>query len=62
MNCWTYLFLLPIVVSGCATVPKPLAVGAFAEVAPSAAQSSDNFVGQRVRWGGQYCQYGTGQE
>jgi len=52
MNRWTYLFLLPIAVSGCATVPKPLAVGAFAEVTPGVAQSSDHFVGQRVRWGG----------
>jgi outer membrane lipoprotein len=51
MNRWTILFLLPIAVAGCATAPKPLAVGSFSEVTPSAAQN-DNFVGQRVRWGG----------
>ena len=51
MDRWIFLFLLPIAVAGCATVPKPLAVGAFAEVTPNAAQN-DNLIGQRVRWGG----------
>jgi outer membrane lipoprotein len=51
MNCFILLVLLLIAVTGCATVPKPLAVGPFTEVIPSAAQN-DNFVGQRVRWGG----------
>ncbi len=51
MNRWIFLFLLPSAVAGCTTVPKPLAVGSFAEVTPSAALN-DNFVSQRVRWGG----------
>jgi outer membrane lipoprotein len=51
MNRWIFIFLLPIAFAGCVTAPKPLAVGSFAEVTPSAALS-DNFVGQRVRWGG----------
>lgn len=51
MNPRTFLFLLPIIVTGCASVPKPLAVGSFAELTPSEAQN-DNFLGQHVRWGG----------
>lgn len=51
MNRWIFLFLLPSAVTGCATVPKPLAVGTFANVTPSAAQN-DDFIGERVRWGG----------
>ncbi|RFC34580.1 MAG: outer membrane lipoprotein [Candidatus Nitrotoga sp. MKT] len=51
MNHRAFLFLLPIVVAGCATVPKPLTGGPFSEVIPSAAQN-DHFVGQRIRWGG----------
>lgn len=60
MNRWIFLFLLPIAVAGCATVPKPLAVGAFAEVTPSAAQNV-NFEGQRVRWGGSIAGTETGK-
>ncbi|CAH1387237.1 Slp family lipoprotein [Candidatus Nitrotoga sp. M5] len=58
MNRW--IFLIPIAVAGCATVPKPLAVGEFSEATPNAAQIAD-FVGQRIRWGGSIASTETGK-
>jgi len=48
---WVYGWLLPIVMAGCVSVPKPLTGGHFINVTPAGAQT-DHFVGQRVRWGG----------
>lgn len=43
------LLVLALLASGCATVPEPLG-GEFGQLTPE--QSSDQHVGQRVRWGG----------
>ncbi|RFC35900.1 MAG: Outer membrane lipoprotein Slp family protein [Candidatus Nitrotoga sp. SPKER] len=61
MNHWTLLFLLPILTTGCATVPKPLAAGAFVNVTPNAAKNG-NFVDQHVRWGGSIAKAEPGKD
>lgn len=61
MNRWTCLSLLLSLLTGCTTVPGPLAVGRFAEVSPQAAQAGQ-FVGQRVRWGGAIETVDTGKQ
>jgi len=60
MSRWAYLSLLVSLVTGCASVPGPLAVGRFVDVTPQAAQAGQ-FVGQRVRWGGIIASTETGE-
>jgi outer membrane lipoprotein len=62
MNRWLYLFLLLITVGGCATVPKPLAIGSFAEVTPRDVPDDNMLVGQRVRWGGSIVNTDPGKD
>lgn len=64
-RCWSPIgptltaTLLVLLASGCATVPDPLA-GEFAAITPE--QSSDQHVGQRVRWGGHIIDTRPGRE